>query len=352
MNFIITLLILILILGIIIFVHEFGHFISAKIIGVHIDEFSIGMGPVIWKHISKKSKIKYSLRAFPIGGFVSMAEKEDPENKINKNEVLEHKSFLGQLWVFLNGIIFNCLLAIVVFFISGLLYGQPISEARIGEVTEDGIAYKTGIESGDLIVEVNGVSINNLDEFLLEVSAKKIKEVYTFVVEKEDGSKEEYNLIPKIVEEDGVKSPKFGIIFSGTVHEKGFVNSLKYAFNGFWDTTSTIFKILGSLFTGQVSVKNLSGPVGIYSIIDQVKSQGLEVLLYLLAYLSINVGIINLIPVPVFDGGRVLLLIIEKITKHKLSDKAELMINYIGFGIMILLVIYVTFNDIIKLVSG
>lgn len=119
---------------------------------------------------------------------------------------------------------------------------------------------------------------------------------------------------------------------------------------GTWDNTKTIFKILGSLFNGSVSVKSLSGPVGIYSIVDSVKSNGLETLIYLTAYLSINVGIINLLPIPVFDGGRVLILLIEMITRRKSSEKLELALNYIGFALMMLLMLFVTFNDISRLV--
>ena len=104
------------------------------------------------------------------------------------------------------------------------------------------------------------------------------------------------------------------------------------------------------MFTGKVSANSLSGPVGIYSLVDSVKSQGLEMIIYLTAYLSINVGIVNLLPIPVFDGGRIFILIIEKIIKRKTSDKLEYILNMVGFGLMILLMIYVTFNDIIRLV--
>ena len=147
MNTIITILILCAILGIIISVHEFGHFIAAKKSGVYVEEFSIGMGPIIWKHKPKKSETTYSLRALPIGGFVAMAEKADPSNKkIKKDQILENKSFFHNLWVFIDGIVFNFLLAIVLFFISGLLYGRPISQAIVSSVPEDGAAYKVGIE--------------------------------------------------------------------------------------------------------------------------------------------------------------------------------------------------------------
>ena len=350
MNFIITLLILIIILSIIIVVHEFGHFIAAKRSGVYIDEFSLGMGPQVLKYKPKKSETTYSLRAFPIGGFVSMAEKEDSELKIKKERVLENKSFIRQFIVFLNGILFNFILAIIVFFISGLLYGRPISEPVIQNVIEGKPAYDSGLEEGDRILELNGTEINTWDDFVLEASAKKLKDKYVFKIKKKDGSIKEYTLNPEIETIEGQEVRVFGIQSTGTTYKKGFINAVIYGFEGFYTNFVTILKILGSLFTGEVPVNSLSGPVGIYSIIDVAKSQGFEMILYLIAYLSINVGIINLIPIPVFDGGRVLLLIIEKITKNESSEKTEQLVNYIGFGLMILLMIYVTFNDIIKLV--
>ena len=352
MNFIITILILFLMLGIIISIHEFGHFIAAKKSGVYVDEFSLGMGPLILKHKPKKSETTYSLRLFPIGGYVSMAEKEDKKSKIKKDRVLENKKFINILWVLINGVVFNFLLAIVFFFISGLLYGKPVSEPVISSVIEDGAAQKVGIEAGDRILEVNGVSIKTWDDFILEASAKKLKDNYEFVIEKANKDIVKYNLVPEVKEEKGEQVRVFGIVSSGVVYRKGFKNALSYAFVGTYDNSKTIFRILGSLFSGEVSVKNLSGPVGIYSVVDQVKSTGLRALLYLTAYLSINVGIINLIPIPVFDGGRIFILFIEKIIRRKTGEKLELALNYIGFALMILLMLYVTWNDIIRLKVG
>lgn len=350
MNFIITLLILAIVLGLIIFIHEFGHFIAAKKSGVYVDEFSLGMGPLLFKYKPKKSETTYSLRLLPIGGFVSMAEKEDPENKkVKKDRVLENKGFFKTFWVLINGIIFNCLLAIILFFISGLIYGRPINNPIIFEVLEDSAAYDAGLEAGDTIIKLNDTKIDTYDDFTLEFSTKEEKNIYKFEILKKDGSIKIYDISPKTIVVDGVENKVFGFTFSST-HEKGFKNAVIYGFEGFYDNLTTIIKILGSLITGEVSANNLSGPVGIYSIIDTVKSEGLETIIYITAYLSINVGIVNLIPIPVFDGGRVLLLIIEKIRNKKTNEKTELILNYVGFGLMILLMIYVTFNDIIRLV--
>ena len=352
MNFIITLLILFIILGLIISIHEFGHFIAAKKSGVYVDEFSLGMGPLIFKRKPKNSETTYSLRALPIGGYVSMAEKEDKKSKIKKERVLENKGFFRILWVLINGIVFNFILAITLFFISGLLYGKPVSEPIIADVVEGGAAYNAGIEPGDRITKINGVAIKTWDDFVLEATAKKLKDSYEFTVLKNDGRTMSYNISPEVKEENGEEVRIFGIVSNGITYKKGFVNALSYAFIGTYENSKMIFKILGSLFTGQVSVKNLSGPVGIYSVVDTVKSQGLQRLFYLTAYLSINVGIVNLIPIPVFDGGRIFILIIEKIIGRKTGDKLELTLNYIGFALMILLMLYVTVNDITRLVVG
>ncbi len=350
MSSIITILILFVMLSLIIGIHEFGHFIAAKKSGVYVDEFSLGMGPKIIKFKPKNSETTYSLRLFPIGGFCSMAEKVDPDStEIKEDRVLENKSFIQKFIVLIAGIFMNCVLAILLFFISGLIYGRPINEPIVESVIEGKPAFVAGIEAGDRIIKVNGVNIKTWDDFLLEASAKKAKESYTITVEKSNKEIKDYTMTPEITKIEGQEVRIFGIQSVGTVHKKGFVNALRYGVEGFYNNTCTIIKIVVSLFTGEVSVKNLSGPVGIYSVISSVKTQGMEVILYLTAYLSINVAIINLIPVPVFDGGRILLIIIEKITKRKTSDKLETIINYAGFALMILLMIYVTFNDIIRL---
>lgn len=349
MDFILTLVILILMLGIIIFVHEFAHFISAKKIGVYVDEFSLGMGPVILKHKPKNSETTYSLRIFPIGGYVSMADKEVKERKIKKDRVLENKSFIEKFIVLIAGIVFNCISAIILFFISGLIYGSPVNEPYIGAVLKDSPAEQAGIVSGDKIEKINGVKVENWDDIILELSAKELKDNYEFLIIKQNGTKQTYNIKPIVTQTEEGETRSFGISSDAAKKEKGFIPALKYGITGFIDNSKTIFRILGSLFTGEVKMASLSGPVGIFGVINEVKSQGLEILLYLTAYLSINVAIINLIPIPVFDGGRILLIVIEKITKKKTNEKIENALNLIGFGLMIILMIFVTFNDIIKL---
>lgn len=350
MNFIITLLLLVIIICLIVTIHEFGHFIAAKKSKVYVDEFSIGMGPLIKSFKPKKSETTYSVRALPIGGFVSMAEKEDFDKRLKKDRVLQNKSFLTKIWVYINGIVFNFILAIFLFFLIGLITGREVSNSIITYIDENYPAYSSGLEIGDEIIKVNGNSIDDYYDFVVEVNAKETNDnTYKILVKKSDGSLKEYEIVPNIEKVDGEDYKVFGIGFTNKF-EKGFLNAIKYSFEGTYDTTVKICDILVMLVKGEVSTKNLSGPVGMYSIVDTVKGQGLANILYIIAYLSINVAIINLLPVPVFDGGRILVCIIEKISKRKTSEKLELALTYIGFGLMLLLMLFVTFNDIIRLV--
>lgn len=347
MNFVITLLVLVLILGTIILIHELGHFIAAKKSGVYVEEFSIGMGPKLWNSKIKKGKTTWSIRLLPIGGYVSMANEEAPDLDIKKDQILENKTLFQKIAVLIMGILFNFVLAIFLLFINGLIYGSPNTKPIVGEVAKDSAVYNIGIKSGDLIKSVNGKETDTWDDVLLEISVKENeKETYEFVIER-NNQIYKYSVKPDIKEEDGEKQKVFGFSISYT-KTHGFVNALKYSIVGFWDMIKSIANILKYLFVGSISVNNLSGPVGIYTVIDQIKASGLEHLIYLTAYLSVNIGVVNLLPIPVFDGGRILLIIFEKITKKK-NKKLEGILNTIGFAMLVLLMIYVTFNDIFKL---
>lgn len=348
MNFIITLLILIFILGLIISIHEFGHFISAKKAGVYVEEFALGMGPAIWKSKKDKGGTTYSIRLFPIGGYVAMANEEIKGQKLRKDQILENKNFFVRLLVLLMGIIMNFILCIFALFINGLIYGAPNNTPVVGQIVEGGAAESAGLKEGDIIREINGVKMSSWDDVLLEISVKKALESYDFVIER-DNTNTKLTIIPnKVKDENGKEVNSYGIGIGAAPKTHGFISALKYSFTGFGEMCKSIIVVLANLFTGGVSFKSLSGPVGIFTVIDQVKSTGFESIIYLIAYLSVNVGIVNLLPIPVFDGGRVLLVIIEKIAGKKFP-KLELILNYVGFGLLIILTIIVTFNDILKL---
>lgn len=344
----ISLLILILILGIIIFVHELGHFLAAKKNGVYVEEFALGMGPKIFSFKRKNDETLYAIRLLPIGGFVAMANsEEDASVKLRKNQILENKSFFQKITVFIIGILFNLVLAFLLLFINGLIYGNNDTRPFIGGIEEDSPAYNSGIKEGDLILEVEGVKVKTQNDVLIEINKNESLEEFEFVVKQDDEAKKMV-ISPVTKEINGSKVRTFGIAFKNN-KIYGFVNTIKYSSKEFLNMLKSIIVILANLFTGNISLKNLSGPIGIYTLIDNIKATGFENLIYLTAYLSVNVAVINLIPIPVFDGGRILLLIIEKILKRKLNPNVEKYLNLIGFILLIILTIYVTLNDIMKI---
>ena len=343
-----SLIIFILILGVIVTVHEFGHFIFAKLSNTYVYEFSIGMGKKLFGKKRKDGETEFCIRAVPIGGYVMIAGEDLEDEKIPKDRQMCNKSFLQRFMVLFAGAFNNFIFAFIILFISAIIYGAAITKPYIGDVSPDYPAYTAGLEKGDLLLSLNGTKITNWDKALVMLQTSKGNEM-TFKVLKQDGSTKEYKVAPiKEKDSEGNEIYKFGI---ATKYEKeyGFTKSLSYAWNKTISLFGSMWDTLKYLFNGKVSINQLSGPVGIYSVVDSQAHQGMEALLYLVAYLSINVGIINLLPFPAFDGGRILFLFIEKIFRKPVSKNVENTIHSIGFMLIIGLLIYVTFNDIIKL---
>ena len=347
---ILTIILFILILGIIVLVHEGGHFLFAKLTGVHVYEFSIGMGPLVFKHIAK-DKTQYSIRAIPIGGFVSLAGEEisEEEREKTKGSNLQDKTVFQRFLVMFMGVGFNFIFAFVLLLFTGLIFGAPSTDPIINQVEEGYPAYEAGITSGDEVLSLNGHKITYLEDISLYLAIEDLSKPLTFDVKKPNGDINSYQVVPKKIKDDeGNDKYAIGIALKAEV-SRGLGKSIKYAFNEECAIFKQMFVVLGNLFTGGVKVSQLSGPVGIYSVVGQMSHQGVSALLCLTALLSINVGVINLLPFPAFDGGRILFLIIEKIKGSPVDPKIENTIHSIGFILLILLMLYVTFNDILKL---
>ena len=345
-----TLILFIFILGIIVLVHELGHFLWAKNFGVYIYEFSIGMGPVIYSRIGKKDGIKYNIRAFPIGGFVSMAgEVYEDDKKIPKDRCLCNKPIWQRVIVMAAGVMNNFIMAIIILFVMSLIWGSNSLTPKIDAVVEGYPAAEAGIVKGDIIVSINGHKVSSWDETQIVLYYKNNNEYTDFRIKHEDGSVDNYKLSKKeYVAEDGTKSEMFG--FEVSQEETiGLWSKIKYAFEKFWALVSSLWLTVVGLVTGKISVDALSGPVGIFNVVGQSASLGISYVIYLIAYLSINVGVINILPFPAFDGGRILFLLIEKIKGSPINQKFENWCHTIGFILLMILIIYVTINDIINL---
>lgn len=346
-----TLIYFILVLGIIVLVHEFGHFFFSKLFGIYVYEFSIGMGPRIFKWKSKKGETEYSIRAIPIGGFCSLAGEDveaDDQAKIPKDRRLNAKPAWQRFLVMFFGAGNNFILAILILFILGLGWGARTDEAIITGFAENMPAINSNLEIGDKIIKVNDHKIRSNDDVTLYLQIEGKKPV-TFTVDR-DGEKLEVEITPKKEDVEGTTVYRVGIESGGKV-EHGLLSSVKYSFVKFKSIFRQMVITLKGLFTGGLSVKQLSGPVGIYNVVGTQSKAGFENILYLIALLSVNVGFINLIPLPAFDGGRILFLIIEKIKGSPVKPETENRIHTIGFILLIALMLYITFNDVLKLIK-
>lgn len=345
-----TIIYFILILGIIVCIHEFGHFLFAKKAGIYVYEFSIGMGPRLFKWKRENDETVYSIRLLPIGGFVQMAGEDleaDEKSEIPKDKMMQNKKWYQRFLTIVAGVMFNFILAIVLLFVIALIHGAPYLGTRVGEVGENSPAMIAGLETGDKIIKVGNRKVNNSDMLMLELQVRNGKET-TFVVEKKDGKTKEITIAPKKVTVDKKEGYQFGFALE-TKTEKGILGAIKYAFGKTISLVEQMVFIIGYLFTGKLALSSLAGPVGIFQVVGETAKTGILNIIYLIAFMSINVGFLNLLPIPAFDGGRLLFLIIEKIKRSPVSPKVENTIHSIGFILLMILMVVITYNDIIRL---
>ncbi len=370
-----NIVVLLLMLSLLIFVHEGGHFIAAKKCGVHVYEFALGMGPKVLSFKRKNDPTEYTLRALPIGGFCAMAGEEgEDDESLDKDKFMCNKSKIKRIIILVAGVTMNFITAIILLFIIGLSFGSTEQKSIIGRVETGSPADVAGLKVNDKIIECNGYKISTWDKLTIVTNLKNKNNYYEYKVEHEDGSVDTYKITPdeyvvigsetiKLDEnnkledvlkkynkkESEVTVSKLVGIGAPSEIKKDFLSALKYAFSKFGSIVSTMLLILGSLFTGKLGLSALSGPVGMYSVVGTVASLGFANLIYLTAYLSINLGVLNILPFPAFDGGRVLFVLIEAITRKKVDPKIEGYFHSIGFILIMLLMVYITFQDVLRL---
>ena len=248
---------------------------------------------------------------------------------------------------FVGGVLFNFILAIFLLFIVASVTGAPENKPYIESIEENYPAAKADLRPGDLIIKVNKTRVRSVDRLMLELQMNKGKTV-TFEVKDESGKIKKIKITPKEEMQEDIKVYKYGFSIRNDI-KKGVLPSIKFAFVKTYDLIEQMFFIILALFTGKLSLDNLAGPIGIYNIVGSTAKAGLINLVYLTGFLSINVGFINLLPIPAFDGGKILFLIIEKIKGSPVNPKVENIIHAIGFILLILLMILITYNDILRL---
>ena len=349
MSIIINLLLFIVILGVIVFVHEFGHFIFAKITGVYVYEFAIGMGPKLWGKKGKETE--YTLRAIPIGGFCQLAGEdleEDEEFKVPKNRRLQDKTAFQRFLIMVFGPMNNFILAVILLLFIALVWGGSTMNPTITSVEKNSVAEAVGIVAGDTVTKINGHKISTSDDISLYLAIADPKKKNSIEVEKADGSSEVYKVKPKKIKVNGNDTYRYGI---GIQQEKtkGIGGAMVYTYKKTISIFKQMFITVGYLFTGGIKLNQLAGPVGIYSIVGEQSKAGIANLLYLMAFLSINVGFINLLPIPAFDGGHILFIIIEKLKGSPINAELENKIHAVFLVLLMLLMVVITINDILRL---
>ena len=349
MNILLNIIVFIIVLTIIVAFHEFGHFLLAKLNGVYVYEYAIGMGPKIFSF--KKGETEYSLRAIPFGGFCQLAGEdldEDDAKKVAKNRRLQNKKPWQRFLIMVFGPMNNFILAVVILLFTALIFGGRTMNPVITDVEAGSAAEKAGIRAGDTVLEINKHKVSTSDDISLYLAIANPEEENTFKLERNDGTYTTIKVQPEKILEEGKESYRYGI---GMQQEetKGFIAAIQFVFR----KTKSIFKQMTItvlyLFTGGIKLNQLSGPVGIYSVVGQSRAAGVANVLYLMAFLSINVGFINLLPIPAFDGGHILFIIIEVLKGSPVEAELENKIHTVFLILLMILMVIITFNDILNL---
>ena len=381
MSFFITILSALLVFSAVIAIHEFGHFAVAKLCGIQVNEFSIGMGPVLWKKNRKGTQ--YSLRALPVGGFVALEGEESPESQQaeaardarednfssskhdlnilsteSDGEVQEKPAGIplneAPVWqrmlVMVAGAVMNFVLGFVVLVVLIAAQNEPITSKTIYAIQDGALCGQTGLQAGDKVLAVNGRRCFVANDILYElVRTQSYSADFTVL---RDGKKVQLPGVQFDTWQDDKGETHMSIGFSVYGLEKTPGNVLREAGNSVLYYGRIVFTSLVDLLRGRESINNLSGPVGIVSAIGQAASYGWQDLLELLALITVNLGILNLLPFPALDGGKVVFLFIEGVTGHAVPEKLQSVLTLATFGLLFGLMLFATYNDIIRLITG
>ncbi|MDO4326982.1 MAG: RIP metalloprotease RseP [bacterium] len=334
----------ILVFGGIVLIHEFGHFLFAKLNGIGVVEFAIGMGPTLLS--IKKGETKYSIKLFPIGGFCMMVGEDQNDQSENS---FQTKSVWARISVVIAGPLFNFLLAFVLAMV--IVANVGYDSAQLVGVTEGFSAAEQGMQAGDTLTKINGHSIKIYRDVTMYLYFHPQDELEVEYLR--DGETHTAHLVPKYSEDTG--SYRIGIVVSGQrVPTKNFLEVMQYGAYEvrFWITN--VVQSLGYALRGQVSSDEIGGPVRIVgmigSTVEQTKDYGMAVLLLNLANISVllsaNLGVMNLLPIPALDGGRLLFMLVEAVRGKPISAEKEGMVHLAGFAILMVLMVFLLFNDI------
>lgn len=336
-----TILAAIFVFGVLVTVHEFGHFITAKMTGMRVDEFAIGFGPKIYQQ--KDGETLYSLRAIPLGGYNKIAGM-DPDDPVEPN-AFNSKPIPARMLVILAGALMNFILPIIlfsgIFMVEGRL--QLVNEPVLGTVVDEMSAARAGLKAGDRIVTIDGKNVETWTDVVLNLRKAGTEEV-TLTAER-NGVLQTYKMTPMFDKDAG--RPLIGVSPKFSKESLGFFGSIK---EGFIYTKNIGLSMVSGLYrivSGNAPA-DVAGPIGVAQMAGQVAEKGLLPLMNFVAFLSINLGVINLLPLPALDGGHFVLLLLEALRGKPLGGKAMTNIQMVGVALILALTVFSTFKDITR----
>ena len=341
MQFVFYILIAVLVFGFLILAHEAGHFFVAKACKVKINEFSIGMGPTIFKKQGKETS--YSLRAFPIGGYVQMDGEDgggEDENSFNK------KPFLQRFFILVMGALINIFLGFILICIINSQTNY-LHSTIVAKFEDNAVSSSCGLQINDKITKINNYGINSFLDITYALSSNGTDPLDITVVR--DGKNVVIENVSFPILKDETIGDYFDMDFRVLGIKRSFLNTIEYSFDWTISVSKSIYSFLGTLITGKADLNQVSGPVGTTTAIGESVKYGLDSLLLIVALISINLGIVNLLPFPALDGGRIVLLAVEAIRRKPLNPKVETAINAVGLIILLGFMLLITVKDVIKL---
>ena len=337
----------IIVIAVCVIVHEFGHYITAKILGVQVHEFAFGMGPAILQHRNKKNNMLWSWRLFPVGGFCRLAgmHEEDEGETVIAGMGFEEQPAWKRFLILLNGSLFNVLLAVVLMAMFLCGYGVlDMDSTKIGEIMQGFPSEIAGLKAGDEVLSINGEKVSKWREMSEKVRVESLKDENVNFEIKRDGEILSINI--KIPDNEEYGRPMLGVSPSHVRY--GLIRAFKSSLTYTYRMTAMMLRGFYELITRRQEA-DVTGPVGIASMSGKAIREGFWDFITFIAIIALNLGILNLFPIPALDGGRILFVLLEMIVRRRLPEKVEYWIHATGFALLISLMVLITFKDVYNL---
>ena len=351
-----TILALIIVLGVLIFIHEFGHFLMARLFGVGVDRFSLGFGPRLFGF--QRGRTDYRVSAIPLGGYVKMVG-EDPDEEIAEEDIPEsftHQPVFRRIVIVAAGPFFNLLLAILIFYALFQVYGYLWLKPVVGKLSPDMPAQAAGLKPGDRIMYINKIPVKTWEEMAARIDSSGGQNL-ELVVERE-GETFTVTVTPAVVDGKTIfgeprKRYVLGIVASGEVVREhvGPLTAITMSLKSTWDIIRLTAIGVAKMVSGAVSTKELGGPIMIAQMAGRQAEEGLSSFLAFMAFISVNLAILNFLPIPVLDGGHLLFYAIEVIRRKPVDQKTREVAQQFGMLVLIFLMALVFYNDITRLME-